>query len=259
MMSPWWTPIELAEEQAALWRAGPVDLWIRRDAHEWRIAVDRSTGREDEEVQVLHPASPWLDEGQDVEVVRFGADITSPAVRVVPALAPRPMVCRPEQPFRLLPQSEVTAFVGCPLWLRVLAEDGALVHEVDLHRPSGTWFGPDTQTGELCFANRTRLQLHRERLVHSPLRATTRLLLRNRTDEVLTLSQFKLPAPSLDLLLSVDGSFWSQAIEVAFERSGSAEIEVMPSRDPRRVQVLSPARLPRGHGRLISALSQVMG
>lgn len=258
-MSPWWTSIELGEEQAALWRAGSVDLWIRRDAHEWRIAVDRSAAREDEEVQVLHPADRWPEEGAGIEVVRFGSDRTSPALRVVPVLAPRPVVCRPEQPFRLLPQTEVTAFVGCPLWLRVIAEGGALEFEVDLHRPSGTWFGPDTQSGELCFANRTRLHLRRERLKHSPLRATTRLLLHNRTDQVLTLSQFKLPAPSLDLLVDTDGSFWSQAIEVGFERGGSAEIEVLPSRDPRRVQVLSPARLPRGHGRLISALSHVLG
>lgn len=257
-MTPWWTPIALEVEQAAVWRAGPVDVWVRRNAHEWRIAVDRSPERDDQEEVEVAVGAPWPEDTAAMEVVRFGMARTGPGLRIVPALAPRPMVCRPEQPFRLLPQGEVTAFVGCPLWMRVLAEDGALLFEVDLFQPSGTWFGPDTQSGELCYANRTRLRLHRERLQHSPLRAMTRLLLRNRTEEVLTLSQIKLPMPSLDLVVSERGRLWSQALEVEFARGGSAQIEVLPPLDPPRVSVLTPARLTRGPGRLISALSQVL-
>lgn len=256
-MQEWWRPQSLDEERAARWAFGPVDLWIRRSRHEWRLAIDRRTGRSGEDVAV-EADREFPADTTGMELVRFGMERTGPTVRVLPLLAPLPVVCRPEQPFHLLPQGEVTAFIGSPLWLRVEAEDGALAHEIDLHRPSSTWFGPDTRTGERCYANRIRIRLHRERLQFSPTRAMTRLRLRNRSPQVLTVRQFKLPVPSLDLFLAREGGLWSEALQVDFEPRGEVGIEVLPSQDPDRLTRIASARQPRTGSRLIAALTQVL-
>lgn len=255
--APWWGEVSLEPGQSGAWRLGPVDLWVQRRAHEWRIYLRRPEVGRDAAVEVQIPAElPAVT--SELEVHRYGAVQTSGRLQVSPVLAPRPVVCRPDTPFVLLPGSAVTAFVGTPLWARVQSPGGRLLHEVDLHRPSGTWFGPDTRTGELCFANRTRLKLDAAELEHVPTRAITPVHLSNDGDQPLLVRQINLPLPRLDLSVAPDGTLWTDPVRLRSQQGGQVTVDLDETPADRRMRVLAPARVDRRERHLIAALADVL-
>ncbi|MCK6507223.1 hypothetical protein L6R53_28270 [Myxococcota bacterium] len=254
---PWWGEVALELGQAACWHLGQVDLWVQRRAHEWRVAVRRLPDGSDAPVQVELPAPLPLD-APGLEVHRFGAEQTSARLQVSPVLAPRPVVCRPDTPFALLPGSAVTAYVGTPLWVRVQAPGGRLLHEVDLHRPSGTWFGPDTRQGELCYANRTRLKLDAAELQHVPTRAITPVHLSNDGDGPLVVRRINLPVPKLELGVAPGGTLWTDPVRVRLQQGGQVTVDIDDAPPERRLRPLAPPRVERRDRHLIAALADVL-
>lgn len=255
--APWWGEVALELGQVGLWRLGPVDLWVQRKAHEWRIMVQRRPDRLDRQAQVVMPADP-PQPTLELEVHRYGADRTTGWLAVRPVLAPRPVVCRPDTPFVLLPGSAVRAYVGTPLWARVQAAGGPLLHEVDLYRPSGTWFGPDTRQGELCYANRTRLKLDAAELHHVPTRAITPVHLSNDGDQPLLVRQLNLPLPKLELGVAPDGTLWTEPVRFRSQQGGQVTVDIDETPADRRLQVLAPPRIERRERHLIAALAHVL-
>lgn len=255
--SPWWGEVVLDTGQVGHWQLGPLLLWVKRRTHEWRIATRRDpTLPEGPAVKEVPFAG--IPESDAVEVNRYGAERTSPQVHVGPVLAPRPVVCRPEVPFVLLPGSRITAYVSTPLWVRVQAPGGLLIHDIDVHRPSGSWFGPNTREGELCFASRTRLRLDAQDIQHSPTRAITPVHLANDDALPLTVSQINLPVPHLDLVAAPDGTLWTQPVRLGSQQGGLVAVDIEDLPANRRVAVLAPARIERPERRLISALAHVL-
>ncbi|MCB9780623.1 MAG: hypothetical protein H6742_18795 [Alphaproteobacteria bacterium] len=217
----WWGDVTLVpgEEEGLL--LGPVGLRIRRRRYEWTVGV-----RRDPDADPLRVArGPGVVEG-DVELARFGMEEPGDTLRLLPVLAPRPVACRPEIPFVLVPRQAVRAYVSTPLWLRVSMPDGTVLVDIDIHRPSGSWFGPDTLEGELCYASRTMLRLHPEDVQHVPHRAMTEVHLRNPAETPLRVSQVAVPVPRLSLGTDSAGHLWTQSLTMGVEPGGLAAVSI---------------------------------
>ena len=138
---------------------------------------------------------------------------------------------------------ETTLFLSAPLWLRVYL-DGREVALVDtpIARPSDTWFGPDTMTGELCYALRTSARLHPEHLPRRPHRAISAVRIQNNTPSVLHIEKLKVPVPHLSLFVSDEGHLWTEALTLEREEdSGGATVRL----DDRPTQIVATERIAR--------------
>lgn len=134
-------------------RIGPLEIWIRRLPDEWQVAWEHP-GRGGEPASPLEPA----EEPEALEWNRWVAGDEASSIRLVPAMPDRPVVARPDAPFRIPPRREALVYVGIPVWVRVVAgkaPETIRLCEIPTVVLSNTWFG-DPFTGELCYSLTTR-------------------------------------------------------------------------------------------------------
>lgn len=255
--TPWWTELDLAVDQRAAWQLGPLSFWIRRRRNEWRIVTRREPEAPEQRCARQHPAEPPPDEG--IEVLRFGFETCRGRVKVAPVLAPLPVVCRPDVPFILHPGAAVWAMVSTPLWVRVSTPEVPILHELDILRPSRTWFGPDTQNGELAYASRTRLRLHRDELDLSPTRAVTRVHVKNEGIAPLHIALLNVPVQRLSLVAADDGSLWTESLHMGSTAEGLVAVDVGELPPEARGPLIQGPRLPPNGRGFTQALARVFG
>lgn len=241
----WWGTYGLAIGEAAFLRVGPLSLWATRREHEWRLMTVRGDDALDATLDRRMP----VDAGEipsDAEPLRFGFGRAPEAVTILPVLADRPVVVRPEMAFYVPPGESVRMYVSTPLWLRVVvgeAEEAA--HELPIHRPSDTWFGPTVMEGELCYASRSHLRLSADEVEFRPHRAVTELLLRNRAQDPLLLDRLKIPVEHLSVYAGNDGRLWTEPVTLVRDSDGDFAAVRIGERAPASVdgaRLLTPAR-----------------
>lgn len=218
---PWWLPQEIPAGHTLAFRVGPLSLLIRREPGEWRVAWERGDDPLDLAVHIGDP-TPGPDLLDHPAVTRFAHEGASAQVALQPRLADRSIISRPERPFVLLGGQEVEAHVSTPLWVAVQVGDPPeLLLELPTVRPSDTWFGPDTMTGELAYTNRTALRLRLSETPHRPHRAVTAVRLRNLSSDPLAVERLNLPVKHLSLAQGQDGTLLTE--RVVYERTGDSD------------------------------------
>lgn len=215
----WWGRLDVPEGGCARLRLGALTLYARNLLKEWRLyshheldptidVVDRVVGQ-----TLDHPA----DDDRNWFVERFAQTREEGALDLSMRLADRPVVARPEVPISLIGGDEITLFVSTPLWIAIQTADTHRdLTEIPSLRPSDTWFGPSTREGELCYAMRTRARIDVELLQKHPVRAISRITLRNRSTDPVLIERVNIPVPFLHTYLGADGLAWTDPI--IFER-----------------------------------------
>lgn len=214
----WWGEFNLPLQNMGRWHIGPLELWVQRLAGEWRLAW-RSGEELMQPVASVELNLSLAAPAADMHTCRFSFRETGKPLRLMPALADRPVVVRPETPLFIPSREEVTLFVSTTLWVTVAAgQHGPMLVELPTLRPSDTWFGPNTRQGELCYASRTLAHTRIEEVVPRPHRAITPVQIRNHGHDPLLLERLSVPVPLLTLYESSAGDLWTQS--VLLERSG---------------------------------------
>ncbi len=219
-MKPWWGEFEFAAGQTLCWQIGPKTLWISRADGEWIVASQDGRDRLDRRLTVADAeAGP---PGDKVDVNRFAVRDSSRALRLVPALPDRPLIVNTAKPFFVPSMEAATLYVSVPLWFRVLLA-GSEVKLVDTAtvRPSDTWFGPDTLSGELCYASRTSARLQIKGMPLRPHRAVATVQIKNDAASTLPLEKLKVPVQNLSLFASEEGHLWTETLTL--ERKEDSE------------------------------------
>lgn len=217
--TPWWGRLDVPEGGCARLRLGPLTLYARNLLREWRLYSchdpDPTLERVEQAVggDVAHPA----DDDREWFVERFAQTREEGALDLLPRLADRAMVARPEVPISLIGGDEITLFVSTPLWVGIqTADTHRELTEIPSLRPSDTWFGSNTREGELCYAMRTRARIDVHELQQHPVRAITRITLHNRAVAPVLIERVNIPVPFLRLFAGADGLTWTDPI--TFER-----------------------------------------
>lgn len=206
--------------QNQAFQVGPLSLLVRREPGEWRVAWERGDDPLDATVNIGVPA-PGPDLLDHPAVTRFALEDSSARMTLQPRLADRSIISRPERPFFLLGGQEVVAHVSTPIWVAIQVGDPPrLLMELPAVRPSDTWFGPDTQTGELAYTNRTTLRLRLDQIPLRPHRAVTAVRLRNLSESPLSVERLNLPVKHLSLVRGEDGNLWTEG--VIYERTADS-------------------------------------
>ena len=253
-MDGWWGDYEVDANQTLRWQLGPKTFWITHGDNEWRVASAGGQDRLDDRLIIAEPAEEPADD--DIDVRRFASRSGNRSIRLGPALPDLPVVVRTTQPFFVPAMEETTLFLSAPLWLRVYL-DGREEEMVDtpIARPSDTWFGPDTMTGELCYALRTSARLHLEHLPRRPHRAISAVRIQNNAPSVLHIEKLKVPVPHLSLFASNEGHLWTEALTLERKEDSDGTKVLLDDRPTQIVatECIAPPRKKMTKGFLLDA------
>lgn len=215
----WWGSYRLDEGAAGYWRLGAFEMWVRRLAREWQVYKRHG---EDPLVadQVIEVPTSRPEPGDGFELKRFAFERSEDTLRILPALADRGVVVSPEVAFSIPPREESTVYVSTPVWITLLPGTSEAVMDVPCHRPSDTWFGPNTRVGELAYASRTRATQAFESVTRVPHRAVSVVRIRNRAAGALQVERVMLPVVNLSLFVDTAGHLWTEAVTLEREEDG---------------------------------------
>ena len=222
-------------------------LWVQRLVSEWRIAreVNDEPGANAVEQECSSECEDLLGHAS---LSRYGVGAGNEELLIMPALADRSVVSTPDRPFVIPAGEEVTLYISSPLWLQLSAGSGrALLEDKPILQPPDTWFGPNTQVGEVCYASRSFGRLELEALHRRPHRAITSVLVQNHATDALYLERLKLPVPYLSLFSDPSTSdLWTN--DVVLERVEGEGLDPLqissgpPEAVPKAVKVASPRK-----------------
>lgn len=259
---PWWGDFELAPGSAGRWTIGPLRLWAEHHPREWRIAY-RNDGDPRDDSSRVETGLPLGQAEPEAAVERYSFGETSAHLAVVPLLADRPVVSRPELPLFVPPQQSITLYVSSPLWLQLRGGDQAvLLREMPVVRPSDTWSGPLTELGGLCYHSSTMALTSLDDFPFSPWRAVTPIRFANRADDTVAVERLSLPVPYLSLFQAPDGTLWTQAVELEHRADAALNLAQLGSRPPREAggaQRLAAARSHADRNLLAKAFGSLFG
>jgi len=251
------------EDAGGFWQIGPFKLWASRLPTEYRVAFLRDSGAQE---QALRAEVPSSDAKVPEEATRLRIGFRTPPrwVELVPVLADRPLVVRPEDPLLLLPpQEEVTLYISTPLWVRVVAgEEAVVLLDEPISRPTDTWFGPSTTEGELCYASSTSARMS---LDSAPVRSyqavsVVRILNHARTD--LRIERLRLPTQQMSVFATATGQLWTESITITHQQDEAAASIHLDKGPPNHVAAATEVGAPRSpstRGLLTRAFAGLLG
>jgi hypothetical protein len=218
----WNRSYPIAAGEPSFWQIGPLQLWACRLPGELRLASKQGEDSLDETL-IIEVPSDHCEPPEGAKVRRIGFQQPPDTLELVPALADRPVVVSCEDPLIVPPEEETTLFISTPLWLMVIpGGSSAALLDQSTHRPSDTWFGPTTMTGELCYATRTCLRIKLENLPARPGRAISVVQVKNQARTDLKLEKLRLPALEMATYVTGDGHFWTDSVTLERQEDGES-------------------------------------
>lgn len=257
----WWGDFPFQLGQTRLWHIAGSELTVTRLEQEWQFRLirpplaseDNHLWRLDDHAQVLDDATASLQ--------RHIFRNTSTQLEVRPALADRPVVIQPVSPVLVPPGEEALLFVSTPVWL-VFQVPGQKAPLLDLPavRPKDTWFGPNTASGDLCYATKVFGRISLDELTPRPFRAVTPVRIRNESDQPMPLDKLAIPMPYLPLYANDSGRLWTPLLAVTRE-SGRAPTRTRVERQAPSMAgaatLLHPARRELADSHLVRVLNDL--
>lgn len=260
-MSTWWGDYQIPAGAKQRWRIGSLELEIEHQPAEW-VVRHRHLEMEAEDETTWETDTTALTEGPELKIQRHILGSDGPDIQLLPALADRPVVSRPRNTLIVHPDKEVVVYIGSPIWLQVRTV-GQLLLELPIQRPSDTWFGANTRSGELCYATRTSARQVLADLPPRPHRAITRLTVENRSRDALTLEKISLPVPVLSLYADREGHLWTPALTLTHrqdEKNVAITIDDTTSGGTgKQAQLIFEPRSSNVRGALVRAVEALFG
>lgn len=207
----WWGHFDLAEGEQRVLRCADVCLYLQALPRQWWLAYQWQ-----HEVNQFQPmleavADNALPDKENEQ--RFVFETLPQGMTLKPALADRPVVCRPEVSVTLLPFQEVTLFVCLPLWIQLGSSgDDEILLDIPTVRVCDSWFGPNTREGVISYASQVSEQLDVIPIANNKARAAIEVRIQNQSDQRLTLDKISVPAPNLSLYADQQGQLWTPRI-----------------------------------------------
>ena len=210
----WWQPQELAINACWHYRLGPLHVYVQRQAQQWLLAYEYNTEEK---------ADPLFNNAVNMIPVHLTCQRylfkQSPAIyQLLPQLLDRPIVVKTFQPVSLPPNEQTTFYISSPVSVRLtLKQPDIVLQDIIVQRLSDTWFGPSTQVGELCYADKSNARHTKAELPQRSYRAITPVTIHNNSSKMLSIDKISVPVPYLSLFALPDGNLWTNPITLKHE------------------------------------------
>ncbi|MFC4655283.1 MULTISPECIES: DUF432 domain-containing protein [Rheinheimera] len=257
--SQWWQAQTLNHQQVVRLQIGPLVVYLQRKTGEWWLHTEQLT---EPEQNMAHAS--YLPEWPLHKVFSRYVFTHEPLqFCLTPLLQDRPVVVKTRQPVYLPVGEEVTFYISSPVVIRLeLKQPDILLQELPTQRLSDTWFGPNTQAGELCYADKTQARHSKEELPARAHRAITPIRVKNNSSQMMSIEKLSLPLPFLSLYGLPDGSLWTDLVQI--DHQNDAELsrlnihKQMPPGHANAIRLSRPRQAFEKHGlfRVFSDLFQ---
>ncbi len=235
----WWGSFLIEEEQSRFFKIGELVTCVDRFDQKWHITT--------------------YHEGQ--QPFKTFAAQTSNEITFKPTLPDRALLCALDRPC-YIPAGETLLIYTCaPLWIQISAGTPPItLEEFATETLTDTWFGKNTQAGELCYDNPIPSSSRLEELPQDATHAIIPVSIKNRSKETLFLEQLKVPLASLAIYSDKQNRLWTEQLNLYQENSNNIETWVtqkslLPFSD---IQLVNTARVPVKAG-LKALFSSFMG
>ncbi len=213
----WWGDFDLHSGTWARWTIGPTEFLARSLSNEWRFAWKSSRDMLSEQVGFEDQVD--IDPAETMYTLRrYALEDMGNRLRLIPRLANRAVVVRPETPLFLPPNQRATLYVSTGVWISIepAIDSPEPLFEIPIYRSSDTWFGPSTIDGELCYNSVTSARTDARLLAQVPHRAFTPIDISNNGEDALEIEFLRVPVTLLSLYAGSSGRLWTD--QVTFER-----------------------------------------
>ena len=221
---------QVSEGGTGLFRFGPMQIWVRRQNHDWLTFNRRDSEQNHDFTFTTEGDLPPADTVWNRYAFREEED----QVSLKPAFPDRSLVVRPKTPLQLPPKNEVTFYISIPLWVRLQfgSQNPVVVENLPTVVLSNTWFGLPTE-GELCYALKTGAVRELSQATVGEYRAICSLTMKNESAEVFPVTKICLPTRYLSLYQG-QTRLWTNSMEIVHQ-------------GPNRTGLLRPQSKPPGH------------
>jgi hypothetical protein len=257
----WWKDYALRPGEWARWRIGSLELFALSNPGEWIFASWSSDDALDASEVTEIPAGTLPDD-ETCTFSRYATQSEIDNLQLVPRLADRAYVFRPELPLFLPAGEKLVLYVSSPVWVscKLAGSPGTQLIEIPSFRASDTWFGRDTCDGELCYAARTRARTNLDEINNRPHRAVTPLEIRNEGNDILSIDQLRVPLPALSLY-EFNDRLWTDTVSLirdADESSATMTVTEAAHTQMKGRKLLAEPREPVEEGTIVSAFSKLL-
>ena len=263
--SLWWQPSTFANNECKGFRIGNLHMFIQRQAKQWLIATETLAGIDDEKLAVQQHHVEMIP--GHLQPQRFMFAKSPDICRLVPQLLDRPVVVKTLQPVRIPAGEQATFYISSPVCIRVSLPPSVnlktelTLTDIAVQRLSDTWFGPSTQVGELCYADKTHARHSKADLKLRPYRAITPVHIHNQSEQMLAIDKISIPVPFLTLFGDLDGSLWTDSLTIqhkSLQSLASFKIGKLATSKPQSATLLSPPRNAAEKHSLIRAFTNML-
>lgn len=216
-----WAPRALPQDKAAMWRLGPLRLWLARGPGEWRLGVERAEADARACNLVPHEVVPEL-----ADCTHYALGDGFRDFECAPAVPDRPVVLRPRRPLLIPPGQRATYYARVPVFVRIMAVNGST--KVTLKTlPSkilkDTWFG-DSMEGVYSYGLAMTAERSPEELEPQHHHLVVPVDISNHADSDLQFERLSLRLEHVDIYAGRE-HMWTSRICVS-HRSGNANSEI---------------------------------
>ena len=245
----WWGEQKFELNQSKAWQFGSLLFRLTRGIQEWRLEYYRPQVQYDYEQSWHFIEDDSFRFPQPIHVERYMFRETTPTIQLLPRLADRSVVIRPIDPIYIPAGQRGTLYISTPLWISgYINGQKSPLFDIPIIHPKDTWFGPDHQSGEMCYATSVDGRTELKKLRPRAFRAVTPIDFHNVSSHQLRFDRMNVPVPALPLFYSESTTrLWTSQIKVIHEGMDRPVRIRIENRTPPlagEVTYVNPARSP---------------
>lgn len=221
-MENYWSDIELKPGQTHTHQVGPVTIYLKKIANEIWVAHKHLPaqqegdkhdfrGSEDETAMNNSKEDPGLD------WVRWALKEDIYKFSFLPCFPDRPIVIKPDYPFKISKGAEARIYSRVPVFVRVVPSDypDFVITEIPTVILSNTWFGAFTE-GQLCYWLPTTARRSIDPEMFEQHMAVCTMQIKNNSQEELKFENICLKVERLSLYAK-DEYLWADQSDITFQ------------------------------------------
>jgi len=231
-----WTRYDVPQDTPLQITIGPLTIWCIREQKELRLAWKNYDNTDSFDKVKLPDNANWQ---------RWAFNQENPRIEIKPVFPDRPVVVKPENPFKVAEDASVRIYVRVPLWARInlLGKPVTRLIEIPIVTLSNTWFGT-FQEGDLCYWISSGARLSIEPDPARPYLAICPLQLIDRSPEDLNVEKICLRVEYLSLFHD-GGQLWAGETRMTYKgRTDVSEVSYSQSapKEAKKSKLISEPR-----------------
>lgn len=239
-----WGEHDLSDEKMCSFSIGDLQFWCQRIKSEIRLAHSRRSADEANETESENPP-------ENITWSRWALKKEYAKIRISPIFPDRPIVVKPESPFKINLKAQAKIYIRVPIWIKIelTNRDSTVLFELPTVTLSNTWFGSFAD-GELCYwiSSGTRLEIEPD--PDRPYLAICPIVLFNYSESDLKVEKICLRVSNLSLFFD-ETQLWADETTITYKGEDATSQIDFSGKSPSealKAGLLCPPRIPAKKG-----------